>query len=148
MDRRGQRLEIRGPEGCCALRADVVRLTQILTNLLDNASKYSPDGQAITLTVRRVDRDVELVVADNGIGIDPGALERIFHPFEQDPHAVGFNAMGLGLGLAVVRELVIAHGGHVVASSDGVGRGSRFVVTLPCALMPAQAASRDLSSLA
>jgi signal transduction histidine kinase len=137
MVRRGQRLEIRGPDGRCALHADVVRLTQILSNLLDNASKYSPDGQAISLTVRRVGRDVELIVADNGIGIDPASMERVFHPFAQDPHAIGFNASGLGLGLAVVHELVTAHGGHVVASSDGIGLGSRFVVTLPCAPMPA-----------
>ena len=98
---------------------------------MDNASKYSADGQTIALTVRRVDSGVELIVADSGIGIDPTALERVFHAFAQDPHAIAFNASGLGLGLAVVRELVTAHGGHVVASSDGIGRGSRFVVTLP-----------------
>ena len=129
--KRRQRLEIRGLDGECSLLADAVRLTQILTNLLDNASKYSADGLCISLHVRKLDRAVELVVGDEGIGIAGAMLENVFLPFAQDAHAVDFNASGLGLGLAVVRDLVTAHGGTVVAHSEGIGCGSRFVVTLP-----------------
>jgi len=131
MDKRHQRLEVSGLGPDCPLQADAIRLTQILSNLLDNASKYSADGQAIQLNVRRLAETIEISVVDSGIGIAPLALTAVFEPFAQTPHAVVFNASGLGLGLAVVRELVQSHGGHVEASSEGIGRGSRFVVTLP-----------------
>jgi signal transduction histidine kinase len=74
---------------------------------------------------------IVLTVSDNGIGITAEALPRIFEPFVQDQHAIGFSGSGLGIGLTVVRELVEAHGGSVVASSAGSGFGSQFVVTLP-----------------
>jgi len=79
-------------------------------------------------------------VSDNGIGITAAALPHIFDAFVQESHAVGFNGMGLGIGLSVVRELIEAHGGTVVATSAGIGRGSQFVVTLP-ATVPAAPAS-------
>ncbi len=74
-----------------------------------------------------------ITVTDNGIGITAEALKSVFEPFTQEIHAMRFNGVGLGIGLAVVRELVAAHGGSVVASSEGLGRGTRFVVTLPLA---------------
>ena len=131
MEKRHQRLEIRGLGQGFPMQADGIRLTQILCNLLDNASKYSADGQVIQLDVRRLAETVEMSVVDSGIGIAPAALTAVLEPFAQTPHAVVFNASGLGLGLAVVRELVQSHGGHVEASSEGIGRGSRFVFTLP-----------------
>ena len=131
MAKRRQRLEMRGVGHGCALQADADRITQILSNLLDNASKYSADGQAIHLDVRLLESTVEISVLDTGIGIAAAALGAVFEPFAQTPQAVVFNASGLGLGLAVVRELVESHRGRVEASSEGVGRGSRFVVTLP-----------------
>jgi signal transduction histidine kinase len=133
LQKRRQRLEIRGLGSGCPLQADPVRLTQILTNLLDNASKYSAQGQVIHLEMRILADTVEMAITDTGIGIAAAALATVFEPFTQSAHAVVFNASGLGIGLAVVRELVQAHGGHVVVSSEGVGRGSRFVVTLPLA---------------
>jgi signal transduction histidine kinase len=97
----------------------------------DNASKYSPDGQTIQLAVRLLEHSVELTVVDSGIGMSIKALKNIFDPFAQERHAVAFNASGLGIGLAVVRDVVEAHGGRVTASSAGLGHGSRLVVTLP-----------------
>ena len=131
MERRRQRLEIRGLGQGCPMHADAVRLTQILSNLLDNASKYSAEGQLVQLEVRLLAGTVEVTVADAGIGIAASALASVFEPFAQTEHAVVFNASGLGIGLAVVRELVQAHGGRVTVSSEGIRRGSRFVVTLP-----------------
>ena len=74
-----------------------------------------------------------MTVSDSGIGIAAEALPRVFDPFVQEAHAIGFNGAGLGIGLTVVRELVEGHGGSVVASSAGTGLGSQFVVTLPLA---------------
>jgi len=76
---------------------------------------------------------VVLTLTDTGIGITPEALPHVFEPFLQDAHAIAYNDAGLGIGLTVVRELVVAHGGSVVAQSAGSGRGSCFVVTLPLA---------------
>ena len=131
MARRGQRLEVDGLKDADELDGDLTRLIQVLSNLLDNASKYSPDGQAIQLAVRLAEHSVELTVVDSGIGMSSNALKNIFDPFSQEPHAVGFNSSGLGIGLAVVRDIVEAHDGRVAASSAGLGHGSRFVVTLP-----------------
>jgi signal transduction histidine kinase len=74
-----------------------------------------------------------LTVSDDGIGITPQMLPYVFEPFVQDTHALGFHGVGLGIGLTVVRALVRAHGGDLVAHSAGAGRGSQFVVTLPLA---------------
>ena len=131
MARRGQNFEVTGLEENSDLDGDLTRLIQVVSNLLDNASKYSPDGKSIQLTVRSLEHSVELSVVDSGIGMSIKALTNIFDPFAQELHAVGYNATGLGIGLAVVRDVVEAHGGRVTASSAGLGHGSRFVVTLP-----------------
>ena len=128
---RGQQLDVSGLDHSVHLNADGARLIQVLSNLLDNASKYSPKGQQIQLNVRCLDQSVELSVLDRGIGISIHAMKHIFDAFNQELHAVGFNATGLGIGLAVVRDVVEAHGGRVTAFSEGLGYGSRFVVTLP-----------------
>ena len=115
------------------MQGDPVRLAQVLRNLLDNASKYTPDNGRIELSVEVAASSIELSLTDNGIGISADALPHVFDPFVQDPRAIGFNGVGLGIGLTVVRELVEAHGGTVTASSGGSGLGSRFVVVLPFA---------------
>ena len=74
---------------------------------------------------------LRISISDNGIGVTAKALPFIFDPYVQDAHAIGFNSTGLGIGLTVVRELVEAHGGTVMGMSDGDGKGSEFVVTLP-----------------
>lgn len=119
------------PHSALAVDGDPVRLAQVLSNLLDNASKYTPDGGKIALSVTPEKGRVVIAVSDNGIGITPEALPGIFDPFVQDTHAIGFNGTGAGIGLTAVKALTEAHGGTVVASSAGRGLGSRFVVTLP-----------------
>ena len=131
IDTRLQTFSIQMPARLPELFADPIRLVQVFSNLLDNASKYTHDGGEIRLTVSVRDKDLVFTVIDSGIGISAEVLPTVFEPFVQDTHAIGFNAAGLGIGLTVVRELVEAHGGHVAAASRGTGLGSQFVVTLP-----------------
>jgi len=133
IDGRRQRLATRLPERTLHVNGDPVRLAQLFTNLLDNASKYTPDGGEIALEVVAQDGTMTATVSDNGIGISAEALPRIFDLFVQDARARALNKGGLGIGLAVVRELVEAHGGTIVARSPGADLGSEFVVTLPLA---------------
>ncbi|HZY15975.1 MAG TPA: diguanylate cyclase, partial [Ramlibacter sp.] len=136
MDARLQRLEVELPLPGVVLHGDPVRLTQILTNLLRNASKYTPERGEIRLSMEVAGDAVRLTVADDGIGITPEALTTIFNPFTQEQHATLFNGDGLGIGLTIVREMVQGHGGTVTAASAGIGLGSQFIVTLP--LQPVQ----------
>lgn len=131
MDMRQQGLKVQLPNQAAYVDGDPVRLTQILNNLLDNASKYTPEGGSIELSVAVQGNALIIDVSDSGIGITEDVLPHVFEPFVQDVQATSFNGFGLGLGLTVVRELVEAHGGIVVAHSGGCGSGSRFVVTLP-----------------
>jgi diguanylate cyclase (GGDEF)-like protein len=135
MDERGQHFESMRPAGPLMLHGDPRRLEQIVSNLLDNAVKHTLDGGHISLQVV-VDPAVPsmtLTVADDGIGITAEMLPIVFEPFVQDTHALGFNGLGLGIGLTVVRALVRAQGGDLVALSAGARRGSQFVVSLPLA---------------
>jgi len=136
MDTRLQHFGVHVPARALHVHGDPVCLTQVLSNLLDNASKYTPESGEIGLVVVVVDDAIVITVSDSGIGITAEALPTIFEPFVQDIQAIGFNEAGLGIGLTVVRELVKAHSGTVVASSAGSGLGSQFVVTLPLARAP------------
>jgi diguanylate cyclase (GGDEF)-like protein len=131
LDRRGQTLEVQLPPDVLELQGDAPRLVQAVGNLLDNASKHSHDGGRIGLAVALGADSLTLTVSDNGIGITPLMLTRIFEPFVQDTHAIGFNGTSLGIGLTIALALVRAHHGTLVAHSAGIGRGSQFVVTLP-----------------
>ena len=131
MAARRQQLDLRMPAGALQMFCDRGRLVQVFSNLLDNASKYTPEGGVIGLSAEVADGTLVMTVSDNGIGITPEGLPHVFDPFVQDQHATGFNGVGLGIGLTVVRELVAAHGGSVAARSAGTGLGSQFVVTLP-----------------
>jgi signal transduction histidine kinase len=133
MDRRLQHLTVRLPSHPLIVDGDAVRLAQVFSNLLDNASKYTQDAGAIVLSAVASDQSVEITLVDNGIGITVGALPHIFDLFVQDAHSLSRDNGGLGIGLAVVRDLVEAHGGKVIGRSDGPGAGSEFVVTLPLA---------------
>jgi signal transduction histidine kinase len=131
MDRRLQHLTVQLPPHPLIVDGDAVRLSQVFSNLLDNASKYTQDAGAIVLSAVAYDQSVEITIVDDGIGITAGALPHIFDLFVQDAHSLSRDNGGLGIGLAVVRDLVEAHGGTVVGRSDGRGAGSEFVVTLP-----------------
>jgi diguanylate cyclase (GGDEF)-like protein len=113
------------------INGDHVRLVQVVTNILNNASKYTPREGTISLSLTSSGDTASISVEDNGIGITPDALSHVFEPFVQESHATSFDSSGLGIGLSLVRELVHGHGGEVFASSGGPGTGSRFVVTLP-----------------
>ncbi|WP_165989435.1 diguanylate cyclase domain-containing protein [Caballeronia sp. SBC1] len=130
---RSQELTVYRPSCELKIDGDAARLTQVLINLLDNASKYTPQGGVIKLVVAVDKTDIVLTLSDTGIGITADALPHVFEPFLQDTHAIAFNNAGLGIGLTVVRELVVAHGGSVTAHSAGSGLGSCFIVTLPVA---------------
>ena len=110
---------------------DPIRLTQVFSNLLDNACKYTPTGGHIALDATTTASTIIISVSDDGIGIAAGELSSIFDLFVQDRHGLAMANGGLGIGLAVVRDLVSAHGGSVVAHSTGRDQGSTFVVTLP-----------------
>ncbi|WP_457337860.1 sensor histidine kinase [Rhizobacter sp. P5_C2] len=140
MTGRLQRLQLTMPPALGEMHADGSRLTQILGNLLGNASKYTPCGGTIGLAVSRQQDSIVFTVTDDGIGMTPQALLQVFDPFVQEAHALNFNRDGLGLGLAVVRELTRAHGGRVEGHSDGLGCGSRFVVAIPADAGPVSAA--------
>ncbi|BCT91947.1 hypothetical protein LYSHEL_09710 [Lysobacter helvus] len=124
-------LDIDMPTLPLPLRADPVRLAQVLSNLLNNAAKYTNPGGHIVLSATRQDADVVLRVRDNGLGIEPDELDRVFDLFNQAEHSIGHAAGGLGIGLTLVRSLVELHGGTVLARSGGLGQGSEFEVRLP-----------------
>ncbi len=120
------------PEGL-PIEGDEVRLTQVVSNLLTNAARYTPPGGRIEVTGVREGDDVVLRVRDNGKGIDPVLLPSLFDLFVQGPRGPDRAEGGLGLGLSLVRMLTALHGGTVSASSDGPGLGSEFAVRLPAA---------------
>jgi PAS domain S-box-containing protein len=107
------------------------RLVQVLVNLLANAAKYSPPGSTIRFSAAAEGKEAVLRVRDEGVGIDPALLPRVFELFTQDEQSIERSRGGLGLGLAIVRNLIEMHGGSVGASSAGRDRGSEFMVRLP-----------------
>ena len=113
------------------LNADPVRLSQVVSNLLNNASKFAGQRGRINLTVSPRDRDVEITVKDDGIGIPPAMLNTIFEMFLQVDQSLERSQSGLGIGLTLARRLVELHNGHIEALSEGLGKGSEFVVRLP-----------------
>jgi PAS domain S-box-containing protein len=113
------------------VRADQLRLQQVISNLLSNAVKFTPNGGNVSVEARRSGGRLRIKVEDSGEGIDPALLSAIFEPFRQGDASTTRRHGGLGLGLAIVRELVQAHGGSVQATSDGKGKGATFVVELP-----------------
>jgi PAS domain S-box-containing protein len=133
IDRNKHTLVVTLPEDDLTLDADPLRLSQILSNLLTNAAKYTDSGGHIELTGRVVDGKLQLIVKDDGIGLSPAALSGIFTMFSQVDGSAGRSEGGLGIGLALVKGLVTLHGGTVRAHSAGKGHGSEFIVELPAA---------------
>ncbi len=132
IDSRQQNLQVQLPEQPVIVQVDRVRLTQVFCNLLDNAAKYTPPGGKIRVTVVEGTGDrVEVDVVDSGDGIDAALLPQVFELFAQGERAPDRAQGGLGIGLSLARTLVDLHGGAIEAASDGVGRGSRFTVSLP-----------------
>jgi signal transduction histidine kinase len=130
LEQRQQQLDVCLPDAVVMVDGDAVRLTQVFGNLLDNASKYTPKGGRVDISLALDEACVTVGIRDTGIGISPDQLLHVFDAFVQEDRAIQFNGHGLGIGLAVVRQLVHAHGGSVEARSVGAGQGSEFVVRL------------------
>jgi two-component system, chemotaxis family, CheB/CheR fusion protein len=124
-------LKIDLPDYSIELDADPLRLGQVISNLLSNSIKYTPPGGSITLRARLNKDEVTISVADNGIGIDPDKIDGVFEMFVQAQPIGERSQSGLGIGLALLRNIVELHGGKVEARSEGPGKGSEFRVTLP-----------------
>ena len=140
IDAAGHKLTMELPSQALPMEADPTRIAQVVSNLLNNAAKYTPAGGRIALKVKVEDGQAVLTVSDTGIGIASDALDKVFEMFAQVPSA-GKPQGGLGIGLSLVQSLVALHGGSVSATSAGVGQGSTFTVRLP--LLPAAAEAGD-----
>jgi two-component system CheB/CheR fusion protein len=127
------------PERGLWVIGDRTRLAQAIGNLLQNASKFTPKGGKISVSLARADGRAVLEVVDTGLGIEPDMLPRLFEPFAQAEHTLARTRGGLGLGLALVKGLVELHGGTATGTSEGPGKGARFTLTLPLDEQPAPA---------
>ena len=132
IDARSQTLSVAVPATPVWLSADFARLSQVVSNLLNNASKYTGEGGRIELGATVHSGEVSIMVRDNGSGIEPELLDKVFELFVQGDRALDRGQGGLGIGLTLVKRLVELHQGSVGAASDGPGRGATFTVTLPC----------------
>ncbi|MEP6768406.1 MAG: ATP-binding protein [Acidobacteriota bacterium] len=131
IESRRQELTIQIPDTAVLVEGDAARLGQIVSNLLDNASKYSPEGGRIALSLEARGHEAVLSLSDTGIGIPTEMLQSIFELFVQGGRGPDRSSGGLGLGLALARQLALLHGGSLEAFSEGPGRGSLFVLVLP-----------------
>jgi signal transduction histidine kinase len=131
MSERGHQWDTEIDAGPLRVEGDSTRLVQVVVNLLVNAAKYTPSGGRVKIAVRRASERIEIAVRDNGQGIPPELLEKVFDMYARLSESAETAPDGLGVGLALVKELVALHGGSVVATSDGPGRGAEFVVALP-----------------
>lgn len=131
MEAQGHTLDLELPAEPIWVLVDETRVEQVITNLLNNAAKYSDSGSHVWVTLRRDGSEAVLRVRDTGVGIAPDMLARIWDPFAQADRSLDRAQGGLGLGLTLVRTLVEMHGGSVSAQSEGLGRGSTFEVRLP-----------------
>jgi signal transduction histidine kinase len=129
----GHTLTVNGPKDPLWLEADLTRLAQVVGNLLNNAAKYTPAGGRIDLSVKADGPDAVISVSDNGIGIPKDMLSAVFQLFAQVDQHLDRAHGGLGIGLALVQQLITLHGGTVTVESDGIGQGSTFTVRVPLA---------------
>ena len=137
LDEHRHELVLEVPRGLY-VQGDSARLAQVTSNLITNAAKYTPKQGRIVVRARRDGATVVITVADNGIGIESGMLAHVFEPFAQTRQSLDRSQGGLGLGLAIVHNLVKLHGGTVYAESAGPGRGSEFTVALPAHELPSE----------
>lgn len=146
MDSRRHRLTVQTPPETATVHADEKRLIQVVTNLLNNAAKYTPEGGSIALVLDVDSERVILSVIDNGIGMEQRLIGKIFDLFVQAERTSDRALGGLGIGLALVKNLVRLHRGTVSAHSDGHGQGSEFTVTFPRADMSVSVVHEDRES--
>ena len=113
------------------VRCDYEKIKQVLTNLLSNSIKYTGEGGKISVWFEKTDGEIEIGVEDNGLGISKENLERVFEKFYRIDQSLTRERSGFGLGLSICQKIVELHGGKIRAESDGLGKGSRFIFTLP-----------------
>ncbi|HET7400571.1 MAG TPA: ATP-binding protein, partial [Usitatibacter sp.] len=142
VDKSAQHLEVRLPAEPVWLEVDPVRMSQVIGNVLHNASKFTPAGGRIAIAADRGAEGVEITVTDDGMGIPKELLSSVFELFSQADRSLDRAQGGLGIGLSLVKGLVEMHGGHVTAHSEGPGRGSRFSIRLPASVVVAAPAAR------
>jgi len=141
IDSRQHRLETRLPAEPVAVDGDRTRLAQVVSNLLNNAAKYTPPGGLVELSLARNDSQAILRVRDNGIGLTEESISRIFDMFVQVDRSLERSQAGLGVGLTLARRLVELHDGSIDVASAGIGHGSEFTVRMPLTLARAEAAA-------
>lgn len=148
MDAKGHTLSVALNDSPLYVEVDRVRFSQVVTNLLSNAAKYTPPGGRIEVAVERDGDQAVVRVRDNGVGMEPGLVPHVFDLFRQAPfRATDRTEGGLGIGLTVARRLIEMHGGTVAAYSGGLGQGSEFTVRLPVLLnVPQEAREGERSS--
>jgi two-component system CheB/CheR fusion protein len=130
-EQKGIKLSLEHAPEALIIHGDIVRIEQVILNLLNNALKFTPAGGEVHVRLSRTDAEACMEVSDNGRGIAPRFLPSIFEMFRQGDTGSTRQYGGLGIGLALVRELVDSHGGHIEAHSEGPGKGARFCVSLP-----------------
>lgn len=143
LDVKSHKLTLDLPDADLWIDADFTRVSQIISNILNNAAKYTPDGGEIRLEVRKERSEVVIRVKDNGAGIPREMLHRIFELFTQINRTQEQSQGGLGIGLALVKHLVGLHGGEIMVESEGMGKGSTFTVRLPAAAAMPQSAEAE-----
>lgn len=141
IEERKHTLELVIEPGNLWVDVDPTRLEQVVVNLLNNAAKYSENEGHIRLEARRERREVVISIRDEGVGILPEKIPQMFELFAQADHSLARSEGGLGIGLTLVKKLVELHGGSVTAASEGLGKGSQFVIRLPAARKPTAATS-------
>ncbi len=145
IESRGQELTISQSTAPQWIKGDQVRLEQVLSNLLNNAAKYTGEGGKITLSIMQDGSDAVIEIKDTGIGIASDILPHIFDLFTQADHSLAHSQGGLGIGLTLVHQLVKIHGGTVTAASAGIGQGSTFTLRLPASLIESSSTKPSLT---
>ncbi|MBU0671773.1 MAG: HAMP domain-containing histidine kinase, partial [Candidatus Margulisbacteria bacterium] len=133
VDGRGQTIKLEVKPHLPVIIGNEIKLKRVLTNLIGNASRFTPKGGEINLVVLAENQNIQVAVVDNGIGIEREYLQKIFTKFYQIDNAYNRAAGGLGMGLSIAKELVELHGGKIWAESDGPGKGSKLIFTVPVA---------------
>ena len=141
VDAKKHRLVVPPVDDVAWVDVDLVRMKQVISNIVHNAARYTPEGGLIELGITAADTLVHISVKDNGIGIDPPMLPRIFELFTQAPNSLAREDVGLGIGLTIVQRMAADHGGSVSAHSAGLGCGSEFILTLPTVAPPVAVAA-------
>lgn len=131
LDAAGHQLTVSKPPRPCQVQGDRARLIQVLSNLLNNAAKFTPAGGQISFKAEFSEQRVILRICDSGIGLSSDSIERVFEMFAQVDHGSTRVQSGLGIGLNLARRLIEMHGGTIEARSEGLGKGSQFIVQLP-----------------